>query len=305
MASKKKFAESESSPSFNLEDTSEHEAAPASQVRLRPLGWKKDEHDPKDKPARAMLGAPVALPSETMQLCGFIWKIYNQTITSSCVGQAIRSAAMIRQRAIVSDPADVEELSAQGIYGFAREREKARLGSVLTDSGCFPRDAMFALSEDGIPTEKVWPFDEKTINEEPDWAAHKSASAHRITEFYRIDSEGVALIHDVMNALVQLYPVIFGTFVDTKYMQRKGGGCVKVEDIDLDDTDGGGHMQTIVGYKTMADGIWFLVLNSWDTEWAERGFVWMHQSVLMSKASSDFYVFQIAPKQASPVKEAA
>lgn len=291
---------------------------PASEpaVALRPLGWKKDTVDsfPEgvtcDVSAKHLLGAPVALAPEVKRLLGFIWKIYDQTITSSCVGWAIKQACMLRAR--IAAPTEeqaqqVEELSALGPYAFARMREKQRTSDALRDGGCFPRDAMYALSEDGIPSEKDWPFDESKVNDEPPWDVEQKASAHRITAFFRIDSEGRARVHDIMNAVSQNYPVIFGTFVDTTYMRYTGG---VVRSMNTNDPQGGGHMQTIVGYTTDRDGsIIFIVLNQWGPNWGEKGLSYIHENVITSADSDDFYVIQITKGSSKtagePAKEAA
>ncbi len=291
-------------------------AAPESGVQLKALGWKRDTDESlpagvkADKSARMMLGAPIALPSESLQLLGFIFRIYNQGQTSSCVGWAIKQACQIRARVMAATAeaaAAVEELSAMGIYDFARMREKQRTGDAIADVGCFPRDAMYALSEDGIPPESVWPFDPAKINDEPPWDVDAAASAHRITEFYRIDSDGDARVHDIMNAIAQGYPVVFGTFVDTAYMMYSGGVVMSVN---LNDSQGGGHMQTIVGYTTQADGsIVFTVLNQWDASWGENGLARVHQNVILDDASSDFYVVQLTKgtgkRAGEPAKKAA
>lgn len=273
----------------------------------RMVGWNRDAVDPRDRPARAMLGAPVALPNEWLALLAFIFTITNQTITSSCVGQAIGNAIMIRLRALGHT---VDEISRMAIYAWARMRAKADVGEKLRDLGSFPRLAIKSIREDGVPKEEDWPFAESKINDELPWDVQQKSSAARVTQFFRVDSVGTALVHDIMNALVQMYPVVFGTFVDSDFMRFEFVGHLAdapvIEKMNAADRNGGGHYMTIVGYRVVkvgaADVVHFLVLNSWSDRWGCKGLCWVHEDVITSSESSDFYVMQVSmsePKEAA------
>ncbi len=260
---------------------------------VRKTGWKRCESDPEqDVSARPMLGAATHLPKEMLALLPFILFIFDQTVTSSCVGQAIGNAIEIRLRAL--GMALVETVSRMAIYTWARMREERN--RALHDDGCNPRDAILSIGSDGVPKEHDWPFDPKHINDALPWDVEQQASAGRIDAHYWIDSDDIARVHDIMNALVQLYPVVFGTFVDTAYMNlTEAQALAGVTKMNLADARGGDHMQCIVGYRTNADGsVSFLVLNSWGSGWGWNGCAWVHQDVIMSKASGNFAVMQVS-----------
>jgi C1A family cysteine protease len=274
----------------------------------RSLGWKKNPRDERDVSARPMLGAPATLPGEWYGLLNYVIAAMDQSISSACVGFAIAAAIMIRLRMM---NAYVTQVSAFAIYAWARMVSKADKDDPILDSGCYPRLAMQAVREHGVPSEEAWPFDVSMVNEELPWDVQKKASAGRITRWFRLDSDGVGLLHDVMHALVQGYPVVFGTFVDTAFMSHGIAESLDkapiIKSINLGDARGGGHMMCIVAYRTDKDGqIEFLVLNSWGLTWGYRGMAWVHQDVMLNAESSDFHAMQVTntgnPK---PEKEAS
>lgn len=256
-----------------------------------------------------MLGAPTFLPAEFYGLVGFILGAMDQGSSSACVGFAIVAAVMIRLRAI---GAYLEQASPMAAYAWARMMAKVSKDEPLTDDGSIPRLAMQSIRENGLPAESVWPFDYAKINDELPWNVQQASSVARIDRFFRLDSDGIGLVHDIMNACAQYYPVVFGTFVDTGFMRIGPATSLEeapvVEKMNTSDPRGGGHMLCIVGYRTNKDGkIEFLILNSWGASFGYGGLVWMHEDVILSSASSDFYAMQVstAPNAKKPEKEAA
>lgn len=261
------------------------------QQPVRKTGWHPRPPDVSDVSARPMLGAPTHFPMEAMALVAFILCVFDQTITSSCVGQAVGNAIEIRLRAMGAEL--VETVSRMAIYTWARMREN--MNRTLHDEGCNPRDAILSIGVDGVPKEHDWPYDEARINEALPWDVEQKSSAARIAAHYWIDSDDIGRVHDIMNALVQNYPVVFGTFVDTAYMNlSEAQALAGVRSMNLRDARGGNHMQCIVAYRVQTDGsVMFLVLNSWGPRWGWNGCAWVHQDVIMSSASNDFAVMQV------------
>lgn len=259
-------------------------------------GWKRNPEDKRDHSARPLLGAPTNLPAEWFGIVAYLIAALDQGGSSGCVGFAIAAAIMIRLRMLNLYVAAVSEWA---IYAWARMMGKTSKDDPILDDGCMPRSAMEALRLHGVPLESDWPFDEATVNTELPWDVQQKASAARITKWARLDSDGIGLIHDIMHALVQGFPVVFGTFVDTAFMNVASADSLQsaavVRTMNLRDSRGGGHMMCIVGYRTNSDGqIEFLVLNSWGLTFGYRGLVWIHQDVMLDPESGDFHMMQVA-----------
>ncbi len=260
----------------------------------RKLGWKKNPRDSRDRSMRATLGAPTALAAEWYGLMAFVITAMDQTNMSACVGFALGAALMTRLKLL---GIFVEAVSVMAIYAWARMVDKPTKDAQLDDSGCQPRSAMQALSDFGAPPERVWPIDPSQVDVEMPWDVQQLASAGRITQYFRLDSDGTGRVHDIMHALMNGYPVVFGTFVDSAFMSigmsDSLDSATVFNTIDTTDPRGGGHMLCIVAYRTNANGqIEFLILNSWGLTWGYRGMAWMSQDIMMSTASDDFYAFQ-------------
>ncbi len=286
------------------------DSSPPESNTRRGKGWTKNTPDKRDRSARPLLGAPTSLPAEWYGLMPFLIAAMDQTTMRACVGFAIAAAIMIRQRVL---GIYTTAISPMAIYAWARMLGKATKDEKLQDNGCEPRLAMQAISEDGAPSEADWPIDPSQVNVELPWDVEQMASAGRITQWARLDSEGIGLIHDIMHALTQFYPVVFGTFVDLAFEQLGIADSLDTApvttSVDLSDLQGGGHMMCIVAYRTNKDGqIEFLVLNSWGLGWCYRGLGWISQAVMLNMASSDFHMMQVTMGNAAkpaPEKAAA
>jgi len=248
------------------------------------FGWKADDA-PRDQlyaNARARFGAPRNLPTEALSLVGLVRRVRDQGGTSSCVGHACASGVDVRLRFLGKT---LPEPSPLGVYAFARMLEKQTKKSKLQDDGSYPADAYHALSQFGVPSEDVWPFDEARINEELPWDAQQNASAGRVALLSKIRSTGQQRIEDVCNQLAQNHPVPFGTQVAKSFEDYKAGEVL--------DSPGsaprlGGHMTLILGYTTTPSGLVFVCLNSWGTSWGEGGLYRCSTGYLNDPFAADF-----------------
>lgn len=249
-------------------------------------GHIKDAPDERDYKARVMLGAPRNLPPEA-SLEQHLRGIRDQGQTSSCVGHAIGTAADTRLRKLgfmnTPDPSRV------AIYTFARAMGRSSGSKKLVDDGSQPRLAMKGIREWGTPSEKDWPIDQATINDELPWDVMQKASAFRISQWHRIDSLGHGRVEDICNAIAQGYPVVFGVDVDDNFMNYSGKGAVAAPD---PSNSYGGHMMCLVGYTTENSERIFRGVNSWGTGWGDGGLYWAHEGFIKDVTAGDFYVIQ-------------
>lgn len=249
------------------------------------LGHIPDLLDERDHTVRAKLGAPRNLPNEALGLEGYLRDVMNQGGSSSCVGQAIGTAVDTRMRRIgLACPPP----SRVGIYTFGRSL--GRLGkTALRDEGCYPRDAMRGIRDNGVPLEKDWPFDEAGINDEVPWDVHQSASALRLTGWSRIDSQGQSRIDELCHTLALGYPVVFGAAVDERFMEHTGKGEIAAVGKDTR----GNHMMCALGYTTVNGHRLFRAVNSWGTGWGDGGLYWAGESFFRDPRTSDYYAMEV------------
>lgn len=255
-------------------------------VALKRFGHLPDPPDPRDRPLGALLGAVNvgALPSE-VDLRRFVLEVYDQGESNSCVANALVAAIELRYRLRGAMP---PRLSRRGAYVIARALARASTSDQLTDDGSYPRMMFKGARNVGFPLESFAPFDVSKINEELDWQALQDASAHRISGWYRCDVFGADRVAQVRQALAKGYPVVFGAAVGDAFMQATGRDVVMPED---PERVRGGHMLTAVGYRALASGrVEFLILNSYGTSYADRGFVVVDESFLTDPRTSDIYV---------------
>jgi C1A family cysteine protease len=246
-------------------------------------GYKEDPADPRDLVADSLFGAAVRLPAE-YSLAQYIGKIRNQESTSSCVGHGLWASVQIREKILGMNSG---ESSPLGFYALARTLGKATKEEKLRDDGSYPRLAMKAIRDWGIPLESKWPFDPSKVNEELPWDVLQQASGTKVSAWYRIDGIGQGRVLSLMQAISKGYPVVFGTEVDGVYEDWNGQGVIGPRV----GRSLGGHCTCIVGYRTERDGtVSFQFQNSWGKGWGQSGLGWLCEQRITMLESRDFYV---------------
>ena len=239
---------------------------------MRKYGWIPEPGDIRDRPLS--VSAKKVLPQE-VDTRKFCTPSENQTVTSSCVGQA--SASDIEQ----CDNRDggFSEVSALFIYWCARERQ----GWENRDEGCFIRDAVKSMASTGVASQKTWPFDPKKVNTKPSDAAFEDAKNKIIGEYYRIDTPN--RLYKMKYALASGYPVIFGISV---YESFESNDATKTGVIPVPTENErllGGHAIKAVGYRNG----FIIFQNSWGTEWGDNGFGYLPEVFIKDDNLSDDY----------------
>lgn len=252
-------------------------------------GYNPDTHDKsKDSTTRHLFGARAGLmPAEVQRLEQYVGSVWDQRQTSSCVGHAFARAVSLRcavQNVPISDP------SRTAIYTFGREIDRTDPSVPLVDDGCKPNQAVRGMQEYGVPSEAVWPFDPTTIDAEVNLDELEKSSEFTVQGFNRIDTDGVERVLDICQALAADYPVCVGTIVGTAFENYTGG----ILSASLDAA--GGHMLCFIGYKTdpVTNTKIFRGVNSWSSEWGDRGFFWADETFVKDLAMTDIYVVRVS-----------
>ena len=241
---------------------------------MRKFGWIPEPGDIRDKPLSVSPRLSLPLEVDTRNHCT---PSENQTVTSSCVGQA--SASDIEQ----CDNMDggYTEVSALFIYWCAR----ARQGWENRDEGCFIRDAIKSMASTGVASQASWPFDPKRVNVKPSDAAFEDAKKKIVGEYYRIDSPD--RLYKLKVALASGYPVVFGISVYDSFMSDHSTRTGVIPLPKQTERLLGGHAIKAVGYRNG----FIIFQNSWGTGWGENGFGFLPEKFIEDdNLSNDYWV---------------
>jgi hypothetical protein len=250
---------------------------------IRQLGWLQNKADPRDYDFD-MLGLPEGPGGVQESLLDRKIPRLNQGSIPSCVGNAIANAIMIRERAVGFDP----EIPSR-LYLYFNARRKRQKPVRVT--GTYIRDAMKMMTKVGVPDEVFWPYStrKRIVNKRPSWDAIMMAHSRRGGEYYTIQTYGNQRLKDIRIAIDNSLPVVFGTPVDSKFLQAEGPMVVRRPTGDLV----GGHAMVVTGYRKDPNGEWlFEVLNSWGDKWRNNGVVWLHESYFRWARTSDLTVIR-------------
>lgn len=248
------------------------------------LGWKRSH---ENSPRRSAFGS-IARASGDLPLA---FAIYGDEVDANVLDQGNSSTCVLNAKAtcvqIVTGGPLISRLAGYGMARAMGGEDRHR----LTDDGCVPADAVAASSQYGECLEADWPFDLARVNDMPPWDIISRASAYRITAWERLSPYGLG--DELCRVLVARQPVMYGQLVGPGY-QTLAPGAVYTSP----EQNGGGHMQTICGYRpslAMPGFRDFRVQNSWSRSWCQGGFSWVSEAVLLDPSSSDFYALQAAP----------
>lgn len=204
---------------------------------------------------------------------------FDQGPVGSCTANAICHAYKIAI-ATATEPRKEDPIEPSRLYLYYKER---MADTPVTDSGADAEDGLRWLCDSGVCTEAEWPYVIRNTNSCPPMECDKSAACHRISGYFDVDPA------DLRAALLANHAVVFCCFVYRSFMSVTVGGtgivpmptAVHPQDPnDPIDPCEGAHCMVIVGYDDRAET--FLVLNSWGTQWGQRGFCTMPYDYITS-----------------------
>jgi C1A family cysteine protease len=221
--------------------------------------------------------------SDSSDLREFASPRHNQSHSGSCVAQSVVKALELKRIQSFGINSHVD-LSRLAVYYLAREMMKP--SEINQDRGTHISLAAEVLKKFGVCEEKIWPFDLTKLFTPPPWSAMRRAFLHKISEHYRIDSSGNDRIQDVIFALSNDCPVVFGTKIDSSWQKYTGKDPISV----IKEKSIGGHATVLEGWDPNK-GVFFGE-NSWGNGWGIDGFYEIRPDVIGSKDSSDFVVIE-------------
>jgi C1A family cysteine protease len=253
-------------------------------------GWKRSRPGVEHSSARAHFGAPSNLPAEATALLAHLREIRDQEDTSACTAFATCYAVETRLRLMGYEPPSI---SRRALYTASGMLE----ASPPKDDGRDPTDVAVAISTAGLVAEDRWPWDVAKVVAPLPWDVQQVASAFRVSNHWRINSQGASRAEEVAHALSLGYPVIFGTQVGQAFEDyAPTRGSLQAAVLPASNADSlGGHMLCLLGYTTVNGQRLFRGVNSWGTSWGDSGLFWMADSSVAADDAliSDFFVFEV------------
>jgi hypothetical protein len=283
----------------------------------RPLGWKQDPYDDRDRDALKTRfitkAAPVAvIPSSSDN--HDIVKIVDQGQLGSCTanstGQIIRAAQILELResgmSLAAAQNVLEFWSRLWAYFLARGFDH----TTKEDAGTNIRTIFKAINKYGFCAESTWPYNDNTDPDKGPVTFDKMPSAEAFRESYdlrndaenikanvvdyaRITEVGQARINAVKLALSQRHLIAFGTTVTEKFCSD--GSANKGKPIDpptANDALAGGHAMAMGSYDASGVG----VINSWSKSYGLDGWCRFSWDYVVWAQTTDLWVVRRAPQ---------
>jgi C1A family cysteine protease len=181
--------------------------------------------------------APQLAPSPIVDLRKFDTPIKNQLDLGYCT--AFASAAVLENIAKARNQSlDLSEYAHFQDY---------RVYSMFNAAGA-------AMNKPLVP-ESAWPYKKSAVS---GWQSKRFVSAKSWQQ--------ISSFQGMLDTLSAGKPVVLGTSTNASWNSPRGGM------IKSSGAAGGGHAITIVGFNKSASPQYFIIKNSWGTQWGDRGY---------------------------------
>ena len=244
-------------------------------------GWIPDLPDQRDYQYAAPIAAIGPLPAN-VDLTSECPPIYDQGQLGSCTANAIGGAIQFEQ--MKQQLAQIFTPSRLFIY----YNERLMEGTVSSDSGAQIRDGMKSVGSLGDCPEDMWPYIIANYAEKPPDACYQAGLQHKAILYQRVVRDLVQM----KGCLASGYPFVFGFSV---YQSFEGPEVAQTGHAPMPQHGEkllGGHAVMAVGYDD--DNQWFIVRNSWGTNWGMQGYFTLPYAYFTSRSlSSDFWTVRL------------
>ncbi len=245
-------------------------------ARPHGYGWIKDQYDPRDFKLQLLLPA-ISLPGQ-VDLRAFDAPIFDQGQLGSCTANEATALMYFLAR-------------KQGLYPdllsrlFVYYNERNAMDTTRYDSGATIRASMKAISKYGACPEVQWPYEIGKFTKRAPKACYITAVQRRIADYRRLDRTNIAL----MQCLVAGYPFVFGFVVYESFEDEQVWRYGIVPMPTVGEEILGGHAVMCVGYTYIDSKLYYIIRNSWGSDWGDHGYCFMPAEFVTSKSCSDFW----------------
>jgi len=242
-------------------------------------GWLPNYLDRRDWDFDRLALPTVDFPG-AISHAAWVPEVLDQGATNSCVGNAVAGAI-----GILETRAGIEYIPMSRLYLYYNAR--ARHSSNITDTGTYIKECVWGMSRAGVPNESIWPFARSKVNKRPSWNSYMKAYGRKDAEYYFIFSTGEQRINEIKTALVNNYPIVFGTGIGAEFYDLNNDAIVDTPTEKL-----GGHAMVIIGYIDTPDGTLYEILNSWGSDWGLGGRCYFTEDYIRWLRTRDFTIIK-------------
>eukprot|EP00442_Polarella_glacialis_P035962 CAMPEP_0115123794 /NCGR_PEP_ID=MMETSP0227-20121206/47796_1 /TAXON_ID=89957 /ORGANISM="Polarella glacialis, Strain CCMP 1383" /LENGTH=395 /DNA_ID=CAMNT_0002526317 /DNA_START=35 /DNA_END=1222 /DNA_ORIENTATION=+ len=222
---------------------------------IRPSAWKGD-NDPAMPPSVDWRNKGVISNVKDQGQCGSCWAFATTAVIESHVALATGTLEVLSPQQLVSCALNPLECGGTGGCG-----------------GSIPEVAFEYVQLYGMTTEWMLPY--TSYFGKSDACSLHSTQTPAVIEISGYQKLPPNDYHAVMEALVNVGPLAVNVQADvwSDYHSGVFEGCSNRSDVSID------HVVQLVGYGTdCKDGDYWLVRNSWDATWGEKGYIRLRRS---------------------------
>ena len=244
-------------------------------------GWSPDLPDHRDKQYSAPLARLGPLPPR-VDLRTKCPPVLDQGQLGSCTANAIAGALEFDQM----KQGDKDPFVPSRLFIYYNER--AMEGTIGEDSGAQIRDGIKSVAKQGAPHERLWPYAIARFRTKPSAPAYADARKHPAVLYQRVARD----LPQMKGCLAAGFPFVLGftvyeSFESATVASRGHLSMPKPSEKVL-----GGHAVLAVGYDSGKR--WFIVRNSWGTDWGMQGYFTMPFAYLLDQdLSDDFWTIKL------------
>lgn len=196
--------------------------------------------------------------------------VVDQGQLGSCTANAIVSG--VREFVMINDEKrPMVGLSRLFIYWYEREME----GDINEDGGASLRDGMKAITNIGVCTESLLPYDVTKFTIAPNESQIKEASNYKLSGYQRVSS-----LVQMKDALIHSHPIAMSMTIFESFESEDVAKTGIVPMPQPNEQQLGGHATCIVGFDDKLHGGCFIVRNSWGDSWGDKGYFYLPYGML-------------------------
>jgi C1A family cysteine protease len=208
---------------------------------------------------------------------------YDQGSLGSCTGHGLGGAVHYVLRKANKEGSAWMPARLAIYYG-----ERAREGTIGSDSGAAISDGVRVIQHEGVADEKFWPYDISRFTQRPSAMYYAQALKHRALSVGRVRQTH----DDLRTALSQGFNVVFGFSVFESFESDEVAASGIVPMPSQGEHLLGGHCAVLVGHSDSRKR--YIMRNSWGTQWGLGGYCEMpYEYIENPDLASDFTVVKV------------